>query len=62
MGLALLSADEAREIAARQFTSGQVRVKDVDLEDDYPNEERFRAVYKVECVSGRDEYDVEICA
>ena len=63
--ITLLTVEEARDIAVKQFTSGNARVKDVDLEDehdDYPNAENFRPVYKVECVSGRDEYDVEIDA
>ena len=42
-----------------------MRVKDLELEeesDDYPNGTNFRPVYKVECVSGRDEYDVVVDA
>ena len=61
----LLSAAEARDIAAKRIGSGNVRFKDVELEDehdDYPNAERFRPVYKIECYSGRDEYDIEIDA
>ena len=64
-GIKLLTVAEAREIAVESIGTGNVRVKEVELEDehdDYPNAERFRPVYKVECVSGRDEYDVDIDA
>ena len=33
-----------------------------DEHDDYPCPERFRPVYKIECYSGIDEYDIEIDA
>ena len=61
----LLSAAEARELAAKQFKSGNVRFKEVELEDehdDYPNAENFRPVYKIECYADGQEYDVEIDA
>ena len=61
----LISAAEAKEIAAKCLGSENIRFKEVELEDehdDYPNPERFRPVYKIECYSGRDEYDIEIDA
>ena len=63
--ITLITIEQARDIAVNRVGSGNVMVKDVDLEDeaeDYPNAENFRPVYKVECVSGREEYDVEIDA
>ena len=64
-GMKLLTVVEVREIAAKQFEAGNVSVKEVELEDewdDYPNADRFRPVYKVECYVGRDEYDIDIDA
>ena len=61
----LLSAAEARNIAAKRIGAENVRFKEIELEDehnDYHNAERFRPVYKIECYSGRDEYDIEIDA
>ena len=61
----LLSAAEARNIAAKRIGAENIRFKEIELEDehdDYPNAERFRPVYKIECYSGRDEYDIEIDA
>ena len=63
--ITLLTVEQARDIAVKRIGSDNVRVKDVDLEDehdDYPNAEKFRPVYKIECVAGRNEYDVEIDA
>ncbi|MBQ7221672.1 MAG: PepSY domain-containing protein [Synergistaceae bacterium] len=63
--IALLTEREAREIAAETLGTESFRVKELELEDesdDYPNAENFRPVYKLECVSGRDEYDIEIDA
>ena len=31
--ITLLTVEQARDIAIKQFTSGNVRVKDIDLED-----------------------------
>ncbi|MBR0035033.1 MAG: PepSY domain-containing protein, partial [Synergistaceae bacterium] len=53
------------DIAAGRIRSGSITFKEIELEDehdDYPNSERFRPVYKIECYSGRDEYDIEIDA
>lgn len=61
----LISAAEAKEIAAKRLGSENIRFKEVELEDehdDYPSPESFRPVYKIECYSGRDEYDIEIDA
>ena len=63
--ITLLTVEQASDIAVKRIGGGNVRVKDVDLEDehdDYPNAENFRPVYKLECVAGRVEYDVEIDA
>ena len=64
-GLKLLGVDEAKAIAAKQLGSDNIRYKEVELEeesDDYPNAERFRPVYKIECYAGRDEYNVVVDA
>ncbi|MBQ7216338.1 MAG: PepSY domain-containing protein [Synergistaceae bacterium] len=61
----LISTSEAEDIAAGRIRSGSITFKEIELEDehdDYPNSERFRPVYKIECYSGRDEYDIEIDA
>ncbi|MBQ9433391.1 MAG: PepSY domain-containing protein [Synergistaceae bacterium] len=61
----LLTQAEARNIAEKRIGKGKITFHDVELEDehdDYPNTERFRPVYKIECYSGRDEYDIEIDA
>ncbi|MBQ7216337.1 MAG: PepSY domain-containing protein [Synergistaceae bacterium] len=63
--ITLITSAEARDIAAKRIGSGNVRFKDVELEDehdDYPNSARFRPVYKIECYAGRNEYDIEIDA
>ena len=61
----LLTSAEAKDIAAKRIGSGSITFREIELEDehdDYPNAERFRPVYKIECYSGRDEYDIEIDA
>ncbi len=63
--ITLLTQAEARNIAEKRIGKGKITFHDVELEDehdDYPNTERFRPVYKIECYAGRDEYDIEIDA
>ena len=57
--------EEAARRDIKRIGAENVRFKEIELEDehdDYPNAERFRPVYKIECYSGRDEYDIEIDA
>lgn len=63
--ITLIAPERAESIALDRIGKDGVRVKDLELEeesDDYPNGTNFRPVYKIECVSGRDEYDVVIDA
>lgn len=63
--ITLITESEAKAIAARLFGSKNVRFDEVELDeesDGYPNAERFRPVYQIECKVGRDEYDVDIDA
>ena len=64
-GVKLLSVEDVKAIAAKRLGSENIRYKDVELEeesDDYPNAEKFRPVYKIECYAGRDEYDIVVDA
>ena len=61
----LISESEAGEIALKQIGSNSARVKEIDLDneaDDYPNGTNFRPVYQIECISGLDEYDIDVDA
>lgn len=63
--LNLITIEQAKEIAAKQINSGNVRFKEIELEDeheDYYNGSNFRPVYDIECVSGFTEYDMKIDA
>ena len=45
--------------------SGNVRIKEIELEneaDDYPNDIYFRPVYQIELVNNGVEYDVDVDA
>ena len=49
----------------KRLNSDNARVKEIELEneaDDYPNGTNFRPVYQFECISGHDEYDIDIDA
>lgn len=62
----LISIEQAKRIASQRIGSGNLRFKDIDLEneaDDYPSPDYFKPVYKLECVtSSWREYDIEIDA
>lgn len=63
--ITLIAPERAERIALERIGKGGARVKDLELEeesDDYPNGTNFRPVYKIECVSGRDEYDIVVDA
>ena len=63
-GMTLISSEEAVKIA-RNRIGGQVRIKDVDLEDEddyYRGRDDFRPVWQIEAVSGGQEYDVDVDA
>ncbi|MBQ7154429.1 MAG: PepSY domain-containing protein [Synergistaceae bacterium] len=63
--LTLLNVMQAKYLAARTIGSASVKFKEIELEDehdDYPNAINFRPVYKLECVSGGNEYEIEIDA
>ncbi|MBQ7577177.1 MAG: PepSY domain-containing protein [Synergistaceae bacterium] len=61
----LISVEQAKSIAEGRLNSRNVIFKDVDLDneaDDYPNGTNFRPVYQIECLSGGQEYDIDIDA
>lgn len=61
----LISSEEAVRIARNRIGGSNVRIKDVDLEDEddyYRNPSDFRPVWSIEAVSGRDEYDIDVDA
>ena len=65
INMKLLTVTQAEEIAAKSFDSGNVRIKEVELEDeadDYPNDIYFRPVYQIEVVNNGIEYDLDIDA
>lgn len=61
----LITAQQAKEIAAKRLGSNNVRFKDAELDneaDDYPNNTGFRPVWQLEAVSNGSEYDIDIDA
>ena len=61
----LISAAEAKEIAAKRLGSENIRFKEVELEDehdDYPNSERFRPVFKIKCITPSQGYYIDVDA
>ena len=63
--MTLITINQAREIASKSFASGNVRIKEIELEneaDDYPNDIHFRPTYQFELVHNGIEYDVDIDA
>ena len=63
--LELITAQQAKDIAAKRLDSNNVRFKDVELDneaDDYQNSTGFRPVWQLEAVSNGQEYDFDIDA
>ena len=63
--MTLISESEAGEIALKRLGNDSARVKEIDLDneaDDYPNGADFRPVYQIECISGIEEYDIDVDA
>ena len=65
-GMKLISPEEAVRIAKERIGGQNVRIKDVDLEDEddyyYMAGTNFYPVWSIEAVSGRDEYDIHVDA
>lgn len=64
-GMKLIGEDRVRQIASGQIGSENIRIKELKLRneaDDYPDGTNFRPVYKLEALSGYEEYELEIDA
>ena len=63
--ITLITREQAQEIAAKKIGRSDARCKELKLRneaDDYYNGSNFQPVYKMEFVSGRDEYEINIDA